>query len=292
MPLARFPTADAFWDAVFDPSVPARYRARIDRSTPYNGLGDAGVALYLSAKERDLRDAAAAAVRGDAAAPAFPPRRYLRDLRAAYRVAGTVAASIRVVDDILDGHATPPLPQEDRPRFRENYIAAVRDGAVGDGPDHPLIHVAYRSGRILHDAIDDPAVLADVTGRLEEMGDLIEREDKSSLEGWVRASRADSAGYTKLIVDAMRTLPTFDPDPEFYDAAHAYGMGYGAADDVLDGDVDLPPEDLEAFYRAAFARLGDHRGLFFQATSKLMLYSPAVYSIALDVGRLQKRVAG
>lgn len=292
MPLASFPTADAFWDAVLDPSVSPRYRDRIDRSTPYNGLGDAGVAFYLCLKERDLRDAATAAVRGDRAAPGFPPRRYLRDARAAYRIAGTVAASIRVVDDILDGHATERLPGADRPAFRGNYIAAVRDGVHPSGPDHPLIGVAYRSGRVLHGAIDDPAVRADVVARLEEMGDLIEREDKSSLEGLVRASRADSAGYTKLIVDAMQVLPTFDPPRDFYDAAHAYGMGYGAADDVLDGDVDLPREDLEAFYSAAFERLGDHRGLFFQATSKLMLYSPAVYSIALDIGRLQKRVAG
>lgn len=284
----KIPDEEEFWSEVLKEENP-RYRSRIKECTPYNGMGDLGIGLYLTEKERKARKQ----FPGLQILPEHSASQYLSDIKGSYKIAGLVASCIRLVDDILDGHACEAIEKEKKPEFREKFVESVDSGRVSERPEHDLIEPAYRSGRILHRILEydevDKRIKDLVLQRIESMGARIVDEDKSNIEDYKEATRADSAGYTKLMIDMMQILPTFNPEDDFYDAAHDFGILYGVNDDLLDEDIDVPKEKLKELHSETVENLSKHKGTLFRGASTFGRY-PNFYYLMLKIGKIQKSI--
>jgi hypothetical protein len=285
----KIPDEEEFWGEVLK-GENSQYRRRVKECTPYNGMGDLGIGLYLTEKERKARSR----IRGLEILPEHSASQYLADIKGSYKIAGLIASCIRLIDDILDGHSCEAMEKEKKPEFRDKFVESVDSGRVGKRPQHELIKPAYRSGRILNKVLEcdgvDEEIKELVLERIESMGARIVEEDKTNIEDYKEATRADSAGYTKLMIDMMQVLPTFNPEYDFYDAAHDFGILYGVNDDLLDEDINVPKEKLKELHRETVKNLSEHRGILFNGASKLGRY-PSFYYLMLKIGKIQKSMS-
>lgn len=276
-------------EELLDSIVPREhsYRRRLVETSPYGGIGHYARWIYFSSKELKARDR----IRKGVFAPEHSFSDYLEDSGKAFRIGGVIATSIRVVDDVLDGHSCEKLREDRREDFLGRYIdSAVRGKEHGD-VGHPVEKIAYRSGREIYRMIDSEEVLEDIEDRLRKMEALIRDEDKSTLEGYREATEADGKHYSALVVDGMQILPTFDPGEEIYQIALDAGALYAAVDDLVDGDIEMPEEDLRRYHREAYRKFSSHRGLLVKLVG-LPNASTAPYRATLNVKRMQMRFRG
>jgi hypothetical protein len=224
-------------------SCPSGYEERLRVNLTFRGVGRMSLFFYL--------------VTGG--------RRYPLKARELGRVMGL---NIRVVDDLLDGDLVEPV--ESRAEFLYNYIECFHRGIEPDTVDLSEEEVAYQSGRILHDFMDDfPGVRDEMKATMVEAAGKLEDEDKTTKEGYRRYVDAAGGDLGELCVEILRVLPRYELEDRHRSFARDLSMAATVADDIADNDLNIGEEFLRTELEGHYSELRSYDSIMVKLATRV-----------------------
>lgn len=216
-------------------ACPSGYEERLKVNLTFRGVGRMSLFFYL--------------VTGG--------RRYPLKARELGRVMGL---NIRVVDDLLDGDLVQPV--ESRAEFLDNYIECFHKGVEPDVVDLGEEEVAYESGRMLHEFMEEfPDVRDQMKATMIEAAGKLEEEDKTTREGYRSYVEAAGGDLGELCVEILQVLPGYELDERHRSFARDLSMAATVADDIADKDLDIEQEFLKDELERHYSNLRSYNSI-------------------------------